>query len=379
MNSASSTLCTSTRNACTIGGTYSANASSTYSYIASNFNITYADGTGASGDYASDTFTIGGATVKNLQFGIGYQSASNEGVLGIGYPANEAQVRRLGKSQYNNLPALMVADGLIASNAYSLWLNDLDASTGQILFGGVDTEQFHGELATLPIQPFSGQYTQLSITLTQVSYGGTTIASNQHVAALLDSGTSLTYLPNSMASAIYQAVGAQYDSQSGWAYVRCSLAQNSTTIDYTFSSPTISVDMSELIFPIADAQGNPITFDDGSQACVFGIVPAGTGTVILGDTFLRSAYVVYDLANNEISIAQTNFNATKSNVVEIGTGSNAVPSATAVANAVAATATTEADNVVGSATATATAAASHAVAPVAGMMAVVMAMLSMAW
>jgi len=62
--------------------------------------------------------------------------------LGIGYQINEVQVGRAGKAAYNNLPAQMVADGLIQSNAYSLWLNDLDASTGSILFGGVDTAQY---------------------------------------------------------------------------------------------------------------------------------------------------------------------------------------------------------------------------------------------
>jgi len=55
---------------------------------------------------------------------------------------------------------------------------------------------------------------------------------------------------------------------------------------------------------------------------------------VLGDTFLRSAYVVYDLSNNEISLAQTNFNATKSNVMEIQSGSAGVPNATGVPNAV---------------------------------------------
>ena len=55
---------------------------------------------------------------------------------------------------------------------------------------------------------------------------------------------------------------------------------------------------------------------------------------MLGDTFLRSAYVVYDLSNNEISLAQTNFNATKSNVMEIQSGTAGVPDATGVANAI---------------------------------------------
>ena len=99
------------------------------------------DGSGAVGDYASDTFTIGGTTLSRLQFGIGYESTSQEGILGIGYQVNEVQAGRLGQSPYNNLPAQLVADNKIQSNAYSLWLNDLDASTGSILFGGVDTDQ----------------------------------------------------------------------------------------------------------------------------------------------------------------------------------------------------------------------------------------------
>lgn len=50
--------------------------------------------------------------------------------------------------------------------------------------------------------------------------------------------------------------------------------------------------------------------------------------VILGDTFLRSAYVVYDLVNLKAAIAQTVFNATDSNVVTFASSGAAVPSAT---------------------------------------------------
>lgn len=232
----------------------------------------------------------------------------------------------------------MVADGLIASNAYSLWLNDLDASTGSILFGGVDTDQFKGTLATLPVQSEGGEFAEFLITLTGISLGSTVIAKGQAQAVLLDSGSSLTYLPDSITEAIYEQVSAQYDSQEGAAYVPCSLASNTSTLDFTFSSPTISVPMNELVIDILSTNGRPLTFSDGTKACLFGIAPAGSSTSVLGDTFIRSAYLVYDLANNEISIAQTNFNATSNNVVEITTGTAAVPSATVVQNAVTASA-----------------------------------------
>lgn len=262
--------------------------------------------------------------------------------MGIGYQVNEVQVGRAGKSVYNNLPAQLKADGVISSNAYSLWLNDLDASTGSILFGGVDTAQFQGELATLPIQKESNTFAEFLITLTGVSIGSTVIAKNQAQAVLLDSGSSLTYLPDAMTEAIYEQVGAQYDSTQGAAYVPCSLANNASTIDFTFSSPTIKVPMNELVIFITSTSGRPLTFSDGTRACIFGIAPAGTGTAVMGDTFIRSAYLVYDLDNNEISIAQTNFNATTNNVLEISTGTKSVPSATAVANPV--TASTGANN-----------------------------------
>lgn len=308
------------------------------------------DGSGASGDYVSDTVTIGSATLKSLQFGVGYKSSSPEGILGIGYKINEVQVGRAGKQPYNNMPAQMVADGLIASNAYSLWLNDLDASTGSILFGGVDTDQFKGTLATLPVQSEGGEFAEFLITLTGVSLGGTVIAKGQAQAVLLDSGSSLTYLPDPITEAIYEQVSAQYDSQEGAAYVPCSLASNKTTLDFTFSSPTISVPMDELVIDILSTNGRPLTFSDGTKACLFGIAPAGSSTSVLGDTFIRSAYLVYDLANNEISIAQTNFNATTNNVVEITTGTAAVPSATVVQNAVSASAGTGGGQIAGTVT-----------------------------
>lgn len=281
--------------------------------------------------------TIGGTTISDLQFGIGYKSSSAQGILGIGYTANEVQVGRAGLSPYNNLPAKMAADGSIKSNAYSLWLNDLDSNTGSILFGGVDTEQFEGELKTLPIQAEGAVYAEFLITLTGLSMGSTEIASKQALPVLLDSGSSLTYLPDAMVETIYSTVNAQYDSSDGAAYIACSAANSNDTMSFNFTEPVISVAMNELVLDLITASGRRPTFSDGTEACLFGIAPAGTGTHVLGDTFLRSAYVVYDLANNEISLAQTTFNSTTHNVLEIGTGTNAVPSATSVANAVSAT------------------------------------------
>ncbi|KAK3380018.1 aspartic peptidase domain-containing protein [Lasiosphaeria ovina] len=338
VNTPSSQLCRESSQPCKFAGTYTANSSSTYEYVGSYFNISYVDGSGAVGDYVSDTVSFGGQKLDRLQFGIGYSSTNAQGILGIGYALNEVQVGRAGKPAYNNLPAAMAADGLIQSNAYSLWLNDLSSNTGSILFGGVDTEKYTGDLQTVPVLAERGVFAEFLITLTSLKVAGTTVADNMALGVLLDTGSSLTYLPDAVVQDIYNDVGAQYDSEQGAAYVPCSLARNTSTMDFTFSSPTISVDMNELVLDLVTSSGTRPTFQNGVPACLFGIAPAGSGTNVLGDTFLRSAYVVYDLDNNQISLAPTKFNSTASNVVEIGTGANSVPGATLVANPVAATA-----------------------------------------
>ncbi|KAF1844883.1 acid protease [Cucurbitaria berberidis CBS 394.84] len=328
VNAATSQLCQQGGNQCGASGTYNANDSSTYQYVNGAFNISYVDGSGASGDYVKDTMRFGGLTIKDLQFGVGYTSSSPEAILGIGYTINEVAVGRGGLKPYPNLPQKLVDDGTVNTNAYSLWLNDLDASTGSILFGGVDSDKFHGQLQTLPIIPQNGVYAEFIIALTGLGQNNKngSIFQNENVAVLLDSGSSLTYLPDNVVRSLYHTFDAQYDASQGLAIVNCDVANQEGTLDFNFSGVTISVPINELVIVAAVSRGQRI--------CMFGVGPAGSSGSVLGDTFLRSAYVVYDLANNEISLAQTNFNATTENIQEIKKGSEGVPNATGVPNAV---------------------------------------------
>jgi hypothetical protein len=90
--------------------------------------------------------------------------------------------------------------------------------------------------------------------------------------------------------------------------------------------------MSQIVLPLVLANGEVPTYPNGKTACQLGIEAAGDLPVLFGDTFLRSAYVVYDLDNNRIALAQTDFNATGSNVVAFPSQGAAIPSATSAAN-----------------------------------------------
>jgi hypothetical protein len=336
VNVPTSDQCTAAGSPCSPFGTYAPNSSSTYSYIGGGFNISVL--ASIVGDYATDTLTIGSTNFPSMKFGIGYSSTNPQGGLGIGYPTGESQVENDGKAVYNNIPAQMVAQGLINSNAYSLFLNDLNASTGNILFGGVDTVRYNGPLATLPLQEVDGSVSQFPITLTELSFGNVVIAKDLALAIALVSGDTLTYLPNELAQAVFQEVGAYFDETSGGAFIPCSQASETGTLNFTFSSVTIVIPMSELVLTLLEGGSDPAFIGgQGTLACVFGIAPALGTPIQLGASFMRSAYVVFDIDNNEISLAQTNFNANGTNVLEIGTGKESVPNATPVANAVSAT------------------------------------------
>lgn len=93
------------------------------------FDISYVDGSSSKGDYFTDVFSIGGATLKNMTMGLGLKTDIAYGLVGVGYAINEAIVgnTQSASASYPNLPVNMVNEGLINTVAYSLWLNDLGA------------------------------------------------------------------------------------------------------------------------------------------------------------------------------------------------------------------------------------------------------------
>jgi hypothetical protein len=196
---------------------------------------------------------------------------------------------------------------------------------GTILFGGYDTDKFEGKLAVLDIQP--AEQGQLSRMLVIWSSIGVTDAKGSVVvptkstpqSALLDSGTALTYVPQDVLTSLANYFGAVMDEQLGANIVPCNLGYG--TLDFGFGGPggpIIGIPFDELAIPITSSDGELLTYDDGSPVCQLGLdVADDSGGVIFGDTFLRSAYVVYDLGRKQIGIAQTRFNVTDSSVKAI--------------------------------------------------------------
>ncbi|GAP82367.2 putative acid protease [Rosellinia necatrix] len=345
--------------------TYEPTDSSTYELVDRGaFSIQYLDTSGAEGDYIKDTLHIANTSIKALQVGLAENSTINSGLLGIGFNANVAA-----DEPYDNIIDLFVDQGLIDTRAYSLYLDDLYAETGTVLFGGIDTKKFIGQLKAVDIlvDEYSGTYSSFTVALEtlKVSTGSNSQGSDllrEETPVILDSGTTLTYLPARVANRIYDAFNAVDDTAtSGLVYVNCDLlsSQKDTTVDFQFGGndgPLIRVPIDELILDNVKGYVNiGLELPDlpFSNPCSFGIQSL-SGIYLLGDTFLRSAYVVYDLTHKKIALAQANVNATQSNVMEI-TASDGIPLVSGVAAQETSSAGSRTDDVDNSGTGTASA------------------------
>ncbi|KAF3922336.1 Candidapepsin-4 [Arthrobotrys entomopaga] len=326
-------------------GTYDPALSSSSKVVDPNgFSISYVDGTHARGDFVSEVFQIGNITVKDLRIGVGYNTDIGAGILGIGFEGNSVS-----EDTSSSLLDMLVENKYINSRAYSLWLNDQDADTGSILFGGIDTDKYVGNLIGLPILKDSGSddYTDFLVTLSSVNFvgmdGNKQLVSNDTLAVILDSGSSLTYLPNDTVQNIAYRYGGVWNSQVDAYLMPCSLSNDyHDYVEYQFGGahgPLIRVPIEELINYVIDTNGDIWADSDGNAACTLGLQPQPDDfgdTYLFGDTFLRSAYVVYDLDGKRIYLGQTVFNATDSHILEIQNSTsskNGVPEVSGVASA----------------------------------------------
>ncbi|OTA96568.1 hypothetical protein M434DRAFT_8765 [Hypoxylon sp. CO27-5] len=307
-------------------GHYDPKLSPTAKSLNRNFGIQYGQGN-ASGSYYTDDVYLSGAKLKEQQFGVSNESNSVWfGIMGLGRGQGGGVV------DYSLIIDSLAAQGYTNSKLFSLDLGGQPgptaAVTGEMAFGGVDINKYSGNLAKVPTDPKDPHYvvTLNSLSLqAPASVSGST--SNNAVAqsskainntnfplqVVVDSGTTLSLLPEPIVSALAAGFpGAKSDGNGGYT-VPCDL-RNSTDghVNFEFagegsSKVTITVSYSDFIWYAGDD-------------CFLGAWYTGDiGVWILGDTFLRGAYVTFDQDNN--ALYMTNYaKCGESNLVPVPAG-----------------------------------------------------------
>lgn len=292
---------------CTANGQYDLDSSTTSSLTGETSEIVYGSGA-VDIEYVIDSVGIPGtgANLTKVQFGVATASEDlDEGILGLGFGEGV-------NLNYSNFVDQLATQGVTNTKAFSVALGTSDSEGGNIVFGGVDTKKFSGDLVANDIlDPTDGdiqRYTIQMNSLTFTNSSGSDKYSGTSVSVVLDTGSSLCELPTAVVSSMVASFGAEED-QTGLLYVDCSWQTAEGSLDFAFPGVTISVPFSEFI--LADG-----------QYCVLGVQAFESESgieALLGDTFFRSAYAVFDQTNMQVALAQ---------YVDCGTNEQAIPTGT---------------------------------------------------
>ncbi|KAF2477636.1 acid protease [Lindgomyces ingoldianus] len=288
------------------------------------------------GRYYNETVTIGGIVIPDMTLGVGdvpptLFNAGLFGIIGLSSPLGEAIYSNPSSPKFHQahatFPTLwqqLYLHGYISKRLFSIWLNKQSATTGSILFGGIDSTKYSGEIKTVPVvKSASGPiklFTGWAVNLTSVTRrtrdaGGVEdlMGGNLTVTTVLDSGSPNMYLPTSLYASITTPLHPEMYNNT--PYVLCSLRISLATTFLTFgfgspgyAGPEIAVPYEEIIYPFGfPANAGEVRDGDGKELCYLGVIATEGPVFLLGDTLIRSAYVVYDVDGLKIGMAQARY------------------------------------------------------------------------
>ncbi|KAK8071090.1 Eukaryotic aspartyl protease [Apiospora hydei] len=268
---------------CLVNGEYDPSQSSTAKDLDSGNTIPYGIGT-VEIEYYKDNVALPNSTIKlkDVQFGAASRSQDlNEGILGLSFGSKPPTA----DLRYNNFVDELVLQNVTDSRAFSVALGNQDASNGGvIIFGGIDTGKFTGKMTTVPVlgpqgaRSFTGKYWVQLKSVGSTIGGSSKKYDNSATAIVIDTGSSLSTLPSGVVSSMVRDLNGQTDRQGNVIVPCASSSTTGNTFDFDFGGVTIRIPYSQF----AAESG---------------------GVMLLGDTFMRSAYVVFDQDNMQVGLA----------------------------------------------------------------------------
>ncbi|PHH61626.1 hypothetical protein CDD81_8141 [Ophiocordyceps australis] len=244
--------------------------------------------------YVLDHVSLPGAgtAIEPMQFGVATATQDQfSGILGIGFGQNMT----IG---YKNFVDQLQAQNLTATKSFSIALGSKQEAQGAIVFGGVDTSKFTGKLAPVPIIPAQESPDGVArywVMLESIMHQSAVIKDSR-LPVILDTGTTLSLLPKPIVNDMAAQLQSPGVDARGLHMIDCAKTHDEGSFDFVFGATTIRVPYHEMIRKI---DASPL----GPEQCYLGVME-GNNLALLGDTFLRSAYTVFDLEANMTHMAQ---------------------------------------------------------------------------
>ncbi|KAJ5538486.1 Penicillopepsin-1 [Penicillium frequentans] len=248
------------------------------------WDISYGDGSSASGNVYKDKVIVGGITVSSQAVEAAKKISSefvqdtNDGLLGLGFDSINTVSPKAQKTWFSN------AQSQLAEPLFGVALKH--GEPGVFDFGFTDSSKYTGSLTYTDVDSSEGYW---GFSVDGWSAGS---ASGAGFSGIADTGTTLLLLADDTVSSYYDQVsGASYSSSEGGYVFDCSA-----------DLPDFSVTIGSYTATVSGSLINYASVGGGS--CIGGIQSnSGIGFSIFGDIFLKSQYVVFDASGPQLGFA----------------------------------------------------------------------------
>ncbi|MCJ1239627.1 hypothetical protein MMC14_007625 [Varicellaria rhodocarpa] len=284
---------------------YNPNSSSTYKATkGSSWKISYGDGSAASGTVGTDNVDIGGLTIKNQSVELAktlsteFAQGAGDGLLGLAFSSINTVTPTPAHTPVENMVSQDDIKSAVFTANLGSWrdASDPDKGVSFYTFGYIDQDVLTAANVTEPYYtPVDSSQGFWMFNSTSATVNGKSIARTGNTA-IADTGTTLALIDDATCKAIYAAIpGSTFDStQQGYIF------PSSVTADQL---PVVTVAVGDQQFTI---NKEDLAFADAGNGNVYGgIQSRGDMTFdILGDTFLKSIYAIFDLGNTRFGAVQ---------------------------------------------------------------------------
>jgi len=275
---------------------YNPSKSSTWTPISgSSWSITYGDKSNAHGTVGTDVVSVGGVSVSKQGVEVAAtvskafaDDKSIDGLLGLGYDnGNTATPKQ--KTFISNLKGVLPAGSQLFTTAL------YGSRTGKQSYwtwGYVDQNLLNGNSLSWTTVNTINSFWQFPITRTNVNGKDYT----RTAQAIADTGTTLLLLDSGYVQNWYKSIpGASYDIDTDgskfWYFPNSQLSK----------LPTFKIDVGGKLWTV---QPSDLIFVARDASTTYGSIQenGGIGINILGDSFLKSVYAVWDYGNTRLGL-----------------------------------------------------------------------------
>ncbi len=218
-----------------------------------------------------------------------------DGILGLG-PVDLTQNT---VSNANTVPTFMdnlYSQGSISTEVLGVSFrpesgSDTSDTNGELTLGGTDSSKYTGSISY-----FSSSLPYWGISVSGFTYGSTSLGGSG--SGIVDTGTTLIYIPTKAYNAFLSATRGSTDSSSGLASFSTKPTSNFAV---KFGSKSYTLTPAQYLVP--QAQYSNFGLSSGKYYAWINDGGSSGVNTIIGQKFLENYYSVYDTTNSRIGFA----------------------------------------------------------------------------